>query len=505
MVPGLIWGVTGILLFGVSRALFTIGSEAYASNSQDRLNAYHGFIVMALILGSVFSISSAIALEKPQFVYGLSLSTAMVMFVNIVAIISTTFTGTSILVYSPISFAEQEPRLSNAYISTSNCWVSLISGLFVLLAATYSSPASIVSWIQLASFLTAAIFLNDFAQIYSNMLKVTDLTHQPLSAGDPSFGEPRKANRGITFVVLFLLIIFSSGCISTLSNISINSIPPAQQTSLDYNYTAKSRFDIVVSMYDESPESVKHMLDSLKRTTMLSSLSPNIIIYTKDPNADIKALKEATGANTIERLKNLGREGGTYLHHIASNWDSLAEQTMFIQAHAHNMRELIPRINSYLVSDTGMLSLGFTGVSCSCNSCEDRWGWSDSFSLVPSLYSKIYGKACDADTPLLLSYKGQFVASGRRIRGIDKKVWVDLLDAITSKEGWSHDKHAVGGKTDTPDNPFLGFTVERVWGLLMQCATDGVVATKCPSLLSGMSRNGEVEDCQCLDMEKVRA
>lgn len=148
-----------------------------------------------------------------------------------------------------------------------------------------------------------------------------------------------------------------------------------------------------------------------------------------------------------------------------------------------------------------MLSLGFVGVLCNCESCGDRWDWNDSFHIIPSLYQKVYGQKCEPDTPLLLTYKGQFVASGRRIRGVKKEVYEELLDAITSKEGWSHDKNVIGDRENTPDNPFFGFTVERIWGLLMQCATDGSVAAKCPSLLSGMGRGGDVRDCQCLDRE----
>jgi hypothetical protein len=68
-----------------------------------------------------------------------------------------------------------------------------------------------------------------------------------------------------------------------------------------------------------------------------------------------------------------------------SKWDSLAEQTLFIQAHAHNIRELLPRINDYLVAGTGMLSLGFTGVTCDCNSCTDRWGWEDKWEVSTAL------------------------------------------------------------------------------------------------------------------------
>jgi len=179
---------------------------------------------------------------------------------------------------------------------------------------------------------------------------------------------------------------------------------------------------------------------------------------------------------------------------------------VFIQAHAHNIRELIPRINSYLVPESGFLSLGFAGVSCACGRCDDRWGWEDKADVVPELYEKIYGVRCEHDTSVLLTYKGQFVASARRLRGVPRSVYEELLATITGNstevEGFgSGEKDSKGGVVgeDTADNPYFGFTVERIWGLLGQCATDQRVAVRCPSLLSGMGRGGEVGDCGCLD------
>ena len=180
---------------------------------------------------------------------------------------------------------------------------------------------------------------------------------------------------------------------------------------------------------------------------------------------------------------------------------------MFIQAHAHNMRELIPRINSYLVPESGFLSLGFAGVSCGCGRCGDRWGWEDKAGVIPGLYERIYEMPCADDTPVWMTYKGQFVTSARRLRGIPKGIYEELLDTITRNNSMiageveSEVKSWEGGVVgdDTPDNPHFGFTVERIWGLLGQCATDQRVAVKCPSLLSGMSRGGEVGDCGCLD------
>jgi len=501
MVPGLIWGVTGILCIGISRGLFAIISDAFGPSQEARLNSYHGFLTMSLTFCVVVSAISGLAIENLRMPHSISLSAYAMIVVNIVAAVGTAFSGSTLFAYSPISFTDARSNYASIPVSRTDGIASAISNFLVLLATIYSTPIVLVSWIQLASSIAAVFSLAGFTQIHRMVLKAIELTSHYFSSlfNIPS-SEFRKTSRAFTYCALFMLIVLSSGCISSLYSFSIGSIPPSLPASFDLKFTPASRFEIVVAMYDESPESVKRMLDSVKQTTLLSNLPPNIIIYTKDPKANLEELRTLTGATSVERLENLGREGGTYLYHIVNKWDKLAEQTMFLQAHAHNMRELLPRINSYLVGNTGMLSLGFTGVLCNCNTCEDRWGWSDSFSVIPSIYYKIYGQACEADTPILLSYKGQFVASGRRIRGVDKKVWEDMLEAINSKgDGWSHDPKIVGDAFDTPDNPFFGFTMERIWGLLMQCATDGVVAAKCPSLLSGMSSEGSVEDCQCLD------
>jgi hypothetical protein len=206
-----------------------------------------------------------------------------------------------------------------------------------------------------------------------------------------------------------LALLFGSWTLSSIITSVINALPPPLPSTLDTLYQPTTHFEIIVSMYDESPTSVKYLLSALQSTPFLSTISPHITIYTKNPSHSLTSLKNSTNASRVLRLPNLGREGGTYLHHIIQNWDSLAEQIMFIQAHAHNIRELIPRINSYLVPDTGFLSIGFAGVSCFCERCSDRWGWVDS-GVVPDLYRKIYNATCEAQTRVLLTYKGQFVA-----------------------------------------------------------------------------------------------
>ncbi|KAF4626091.1 hypothetical protein G7Y89_g12070 [Cudoniella acicularis] len=489
MVPGLVCGVLGILFIGLSRACFTIGHDRAGPGiaTQAKLKASHGFVIMTLVFGLAFSGISGYYLETIDSIYPKSNSTLILLGLNIASFVGTAFAGTSLMAYSPISFDDPASRFSNIPLRPVESVAAFVSSIFLVLAAIYSSPVPVISWVQLAAYMISSASLIGADQIHNSVLMATDSGAQKVLK--PIIDEKRKPSRLFSMIALLLLAILSSLAVSYLANSSIASVSESLPSSLDLSYKPDSRFDIVVSMYKEDPTFVKKMLDSIKLTSMLSSIEPNVIIYTKDPEADREGLKRITGANIVEKIDNLGREGGTYLYHIVEKWDSLADQTMFIQAHAHNMRELIPRINDYLVPETGMLSLGFTGVLCKCGSCGDRWGWEDKYNAIPQIFEKIYKEPCEPETPILLSYKGQFVASAKRIRGINKKIYGGLMTAILSKQGhWSHNKTIVGDNKDTPDNPYFGFTMERLWGLLMQCGTDGGVAAKCPSLLSGKGR-----------------
>jgi Protein of unknown function (DUF3431) len=509
MVQGLIWGVIGILFIGISRALFVIGSERVGSEFaiQARLRAYHSFVIMTLILGMIISAVLMVCFEMAQFSRLYSTKTIAYICFNMACFIGTAFAGTSLFSYSPISFEDLKPQISAIPIRGLEFLFSFASSLLVLLLSIYSNPV-VISWMQLLAYLTAAAFLAGPQQIHSFILKYVDPQSPPHKPVPSSRSEP--LSHLLTNIVLYVAIMFCSWTFSALSTASINARPASLPSKLDTLYRPSTRFDIVVSMYDESPEDVKAMLSAIKATTFLSTISPHITLYTKNSSNffenSLEELKAQTGADHVEKLDNLGREGGTYLHHIFSNWDSLAEQTLFIQAHAHNLRELIPRINSYLVAESGFLSLGFAGVSCFCGDYNDRWGWEDKGGVVGKLYERIYGVPCEKETPILLTYKGQFVASARRLRGIPRSTYSELLETITSQNSTETGVRGAGEGSrggvvgnDTPDNPYFGFTVERIWGLLGQCATDQRIAAKCPSLLSGMGSGGEVGDCGCLD------
>jgi hypothetical protein len=54
------------------------------------------------------------------------------------------------------------------------------------------------------------------------------------------------------------------------------------------------------------------------------------------------------------------------------------------------------------------------------------------------------------------------------------------------------------GEKDSLEKPYLGMTVERLWGVLLQCS-EGRIAWRCPNLETGWRRGGEEEDCGCVD------
>lgn len=266
---------------------------------------------------------------------------------------------------------------------------------------------------------------------------------------------------------------------------------------LDSDYTPPKQLEIVVSMYDESPGAVRQLMSELRKIPLVHSNQPSLFLYTKDNTANVTALKLETGADHVKILLNGGREGETYLHHILSRWNDLAKHTMFLQADIHNHYEFYPRVRDYFVEETGMLSLGFSGNTCDCNECGDRWGWSDLSTIIPDVYSQVYHEICDSRR-ILLSYKGQFIVSAARIRGVDRRVYEDLHKALIDGESWAHREPYLAGRPDSLDAPFFGYTLERLWSTLFQCS-DLDIATKCPTLLGGKRRWGSVEDCQCLD------
>jgi len=266
---------------------------------------------------------------------------------------------------------------------------------------------------------------------------------------------------------------------------------------LDRDYRPTSELDIVVSMFRESPSDIKKTVDRLRQLPEIAPRDLRLIIYTKDPSADIDILLEQTGATSVVQLPNVGREGHTYLHHIVERWGDLAAQTFFLQADIHNPREFFPRVRDYYTLQTGMLSLGFSGRTCDCKNCGDRFGWWDN-TLVPEVWSQVMNETC-TDQQILLSYKGQFVASAARLRGNELSLYQTLKTAMEDPEDPVHRENYLQGRLDSMNAPFFGYTLERLWSVILQCSEERI-ARRCPTLLSGTLMTGPKENCQCFDV-----
>lgn len=266
---------------------------------------------------------------------------------------------------------------------------------------------------------------------------------------------------------------------------------------LDTSYSSTSAIDVVMSIYREPPSHITSTFCLLTSMPSIGSKSPRLILYTKDPSANLTLLQQQTNATKVIQLPNLGREGHTYLHHIISSWDDLAAQTFFLQASIHNPREFAARVENYYTPKTGMLSLGFSGQSCECNNCGDRFGWQDHSGIVEETSKEVLNQTC-AEQRVLLSYKGQFVASAARIRANERALYKKLRDALQEPDSWAHGQEYLQGRPDSLNAPYFGYTLERLWSVIMQCS-DERIAALCPTLLSGRRRGGSKADCQCLD------
>jgi hypothetical protein len=509
-IPGIALAVSGLISTGVSKALFSLAwEENRGSQGLSFFNsAHHGFIILTAVFGLLITGALSHWIESASGSFIPSLfevdSTLVVFYISSTAAII--LSGGSLLQLSSTSSTNIFSSFEDAAVSVSDIFALNISLVLILWLSMFLGSATYVSFIQLLAYWATlfALFVfsrNKFNFDFRLSTHATGWRKEASISEDLGMTTTEASHRTTKRMLLRNFCLISAPILAWLLASTVITARRTTQsgisTHLDRNFVAESRFDIVVSMYDEDPTSVRQMLSSIKATKFLSTLQPRVVLYTKNPTSDLIELLVATGADIVERLDNVGRETGTYLHHITRHWDHLANQTMFIQAHAHNQRELIPRLDNFLVSNTGMLSLGFSGILCDCEDCDDRWGWEDKWGLIPTLYKKLHDTN-KCSEPVLLSYKGQFVASASRIRGVPFDIYEGLHDAITSKSGWSHDPNVVGDNMDEPDAPYFGYTVERVWNLLMQCSNSRV-ATMCPSLLGQWRRFGRIEDCQCLD------
>jgi hypothetical protein len=318
----------------------------------------------------------------------------------------------------------------------------------------------------------------------------------------------RQANAS-NFRIFFALFIW---CLFACAILLKPAVTVYDGIDFDNSATPSTDFDIVVAAYARPGIEIAHDIDDIMSLRTLHNRTTGIYIYNKGPatsqlDRDIRQYLRGAKTLYIEGLNNTGREGGTYLHHIVSKWDSLARHTLFIQEQPHDFALLKQRISDYLVSGTGFMPLSYEGRIW--RQCEHlragTWtGITESISRVSSMVN-----SSDTCEDRLLTFRGQFIVSDARVRSNSKAMYAGLSHDLIDAGSWMHAPALlrspwVNADSDSLEDPVFGYTLERLWGVIMRCS-NRYVAKSSPSLLGSYIRSAwfgqkvPFEDLQCLD------
>ncbi|KAK2623803.1 hypothetical protein QTJ16_006984 [Diplocarpon rosae] len=308
---------------------------------------------------------------------------------------------------------------------------------------------------------------------------------------------------------------------------------------LDTLYRAPNlrSFDVIIAHSEgDSIETIAHLVETFTSHPFIIGLNTRVIVYSKDPTFNMtestaQSIKGLFGGDfSVQTLRNTGGVTATFLHHILYSWAFMPVQTLFLSTNTTDALTLplhAQRLTDYFLPmefplpdalpKTGFLNLGGQ-ESCWCGACFDSFGWEDSFHLIPSMWSAARPGSPTCES-VLLTYGNHFIASAARIRGVKKDVWEMLYDGLVNEDmgnAWAHKKEKmplrlageegqgryaegeVYGRPDSLVRPYLGLTVERLWGVLLQCSRPEI-AWGCPSLEVGWRSGGRREDCGCVE------
>jgi hypothetical protein len=498
---GLLFGIPVVLLLGVVYAIYrhqTDDMELHRSK-EDQPSMLTILILPLISAVACFLVSAVtcyLSLES-DYEVALTWSLAPMLLLNVAATVSTITLAPSML--------EQTKK------NTSHNLVLLALPGFTALLSQQLGLYISLSYVQILAFSTSVCCCTLIARMEteSDYLSEEGWLEVPMGARDDTkYPESLLENLQDRVIEVqkrwpsaqtISLVITTIVWVHFLTNSYLTPFPQhnTHKLRLDTSYAPASAIDIVMSIYREAPSHVTDTFSLLNSLPSIGSKAPRLILYTKDPAANLTLLQQQTNATKIIQLPNVGREGHTYLHHMISSWDDLAAQTFFLQASIHNPREFTARVRDYYTPQTGMLSLGFSGQSCECNDCGDRFGWQDHSSIVEETWKEVFNQTCGTQR-LLLSYKGQFVASAARVRANEKAMYERLRDALQEPDSWAHSDEYLQDRPDSLNAPYFGYTLERLWSVIMQCS-DEQIAALCPTLLSGQRRGGSKADCQCMD------
>lgn len=209
--------------------------------------------------------------------------------------------------------------------------------------------------------------------------------------------------------------------------------------------------DLVVARYNEDVAWLRPLLAKSKSRS--NTWRPfRIVVYNKGDNLGIPK-------HQVIQLPNLGREAHTYLHHIITCWDQLAEYTIFIQGnpfdHCHNLFDCINKHLSYATVYDDFIPLG-------CYNCCDGNAWPHHPFPIPiaATYASLFN--CTPPQNFSFVIGAQFIVSRRTIKSKPREFYERAMELVNKDQGASL------GYEDNSGLTCWGYVLERLWSYIFQ-------------------------------------
>lgn len=283
-----------------------------------------------------------------------------------------------------------------------------------------------------------------------------------------------KENRGKAFTSIagftVLALMFAAGMFISLKT-DTGVIHEARSLEARSVSATPRKLDIVVSHYSENLTTVHEALEKIRNIPEIKSREPRIIIYSKNPEIDVKEIKATTKADEVYKLKNLGRESATYMQHIIEHYDNPADHTLFVQATPHKLYEWPSQLQKFKPK-TGFMTLG----TCDVLDCTTPM-----WPRIGQIFTMVNQTLCP--TRVSVSYTAQFIVSKARILANPLSVYKHLNDLLTAPKGhFIYDDRVLPFYTkemNKPDNPQFGHSVERSYHILFNCWNPEKYTSRC--------------------------
>ena len=271
------------------------------------------------------------------------------------------------------------------------------------------------------------------------------------------------------------------------ASVAQNAAPQFLSSPAKPGIYQEAQLHVVVAHHSEEPYWIRTWLENLRSIPYVQELGVKVIIYTKGDKIDLPTLKETSGAEEVVRLPNVGREGGTYLHHLINIYDNPPQFVLFTQSYLKKAQQekgehtgelkdwLYDRLKNKFGSDTGFMSLDRKHDVCFCGHCSDM-GRDDFYPLWPQIYTMLQGTLCQELEGQVLSFNGHFIVSKKRIIARPRTTYEFLKNLVDApQDHWIHSEpkpkwfEKEKGKS-TPSNPKFGHTLERLWHTIFDCS-----------------------------------